>query len=231
MSYTFKLTHNNDNSKGHHIASINIQMIFDNDDAECKAVSYLKDSFDNLPEGVVCKYNKFYINNSQHEVYLHLTRTCKFKKDHMNSEEILGRLFSTYGDLETHIRKMIDMFATKLNKIERAKKCINEANHIGRTITSQARKIAMEEIQYNERMNALKNELRTRINTTMDELLDKEVWKYEDGTSIDPISIELFKNEIEKFKNDVMISSIHHPKSILNEYEAAWLAAAMEETD
>ena len=220
----------NHHKRGEHKTIITAILTFEEDCDAYQAASHLELFFNDLPENAQCNSCTWGRMNGKWDAFLNISRTMKYKSDHMNAAEILGHLTHVYGDLETYIRDRISFIVSKKQMIERAKSAMRSAEHVGNYIADTARKKAMANINYEERFKKLKEELRLEIGFVMIGLLDKEDWKYEGGEDVDPVAVKLIKAEQNRFEENAMPSRFPSRRHdyLFNEYAAPWLASVIE---
>lgn len=226
-----KFTVENNLNRGRNTGHVTAVIRCPEQNLEYKAINYLERFFPEIPKGVRCSSTTWGKMHNSYDGFLQFVHQAKYKKDHMSGEEILGFLTSRYGDLEKYIRKCITTIIKKLELIERAKSCMREAEHIGKCFSDEAYNKAVKRIGYKEKLASLNNMLRAAISEEYDKLIKNDKWTYQDGTPMDPVSVQLLLTQDNHFKKRAMPSGAHFPRSLdhlFNEYEAHWLAAVIE---
>ena len=228
----------NTSKKGEHIALISCKMSFNNDGPKYVAASRLNLFFDELKEDSHIEVNTYsWGKMDKHwDMFLDFTRKVKYKKDSIDVNYLMYTIEERYGPIVPYIEGLIKKLAKRVCIIQRAENCIHSAKNVSDNLVSEARKQAKEEINYQERIDAINQEMVAKASDILDYIIEDtkdEEWVYDNGKVIDPVVIELIRCEKENMKRFFMLSPL--PMLVSNAIVSRgystnqyWLAAWIE---
>ena len=145
---------------------------------------YIANRFTDFCSPSIKVYSNAYDLGKKRILSVTFTHESKYKDKFLSPQALYGALANEYGNLKDVLLDIVEHAKRDQEDKNRAKSLISEVNHIAEQLCESAIKKAKEAISYQERIDALHDELGVAAKDALDTQSKTEDWSYTSGTPI-----------------------------------------------